>query len=189
MISLRGVTVRFGTHVVLDHLDLDLPEGSLTALTGPNGCGKTTLTRVVLGLTPPDDGAVRGVEGLRRAAVFQEDRLCPGLSAVDNVRLVVGRAAAARAALADVDLVGDVVLLPVADLSGGQRRRVAIARAMAVETDLLVLDEPFTGLDADVLPLVLRHVRERCRGRTTLLVTHDRADLAWFGATEVPLAG
>jgi NitT/TauT family transport system ATP-binding protein len=177
-IALRGVTRRFGEEIVLDRFDLTLPGGRVTALMGPNASGKTTAARLLLGLDAPDAGAVDGLGGLRCAAVFQEDRLCGHLSAVENLRLVLGHAdwPGVGDELARVGLDGEALTKPVRELSGGQRRRVAIARAMIVDADLVVLDEPFTGLDVDVKPLVLAYVKERAVGRTVLLITHDRAE-------------
>lgn len=177
-IALRGVTRRFGEQVVLDGFDLTLPSGAVTALMGPNASGKTTVARLLLGLDAPDSGVVDGLDGLRRSAVFQENRLCGHLSAVDNLRLVLGHADWPRVdgELARVGLSGEALTKPVRELSGGQRRRVAIARAMMVDADLVVLDEPFTGLDVDVKPLVLAYVKERAVGRTVLLITHDRSE-------------
>lgn len=190
MISLRGVTKRYGDQVVLDRLDLTLPDGAATAVMGPNGCGKTTLGRLLLGLEAPDAGEVQGVAGRRRAAVFQEDRLCEHLDAVANVRLVRPRGAATAAAEAELRALGlDEASLrkPVSTLSGGQRRRVAIARALAADADLLVLDEPFTGLDSAARATVVSDVVRRCAGRTVLLVTHDPAEAAAFRAAVVTL--
>ncbi|BDO43048.1 ATP-binding cassette domain-containing protein [Cellulomonas sp. NTE-D12] len=191
-IGLRGVTRRFGDHVVLDGLDLSLAPGGVTALMGPNGSGKTTVGRLLLGLDRPDGGAVEGVGGRPRSAVFQEDRLCPQLSAVDNVRLVLGRGAdrgAVLEALAAVGLDDAAVHAPVRELSGGQRRRVAIVRAVLADAELVVLDEPFTGLDQAVKPVTMGWVRDRCAGRTVLLVTHDEREAAWFDARVVHLDG
>jgi NitT/TauT family transport system permease protein len=190
-ITLRGITKRFGSHTVLDNLDLDLPAGRVTAVTGANGSGKTTLTRILLGLISPEAGTIGGLDGARRAAVFQEDRLCDQLSAVGNVRLVVGRGvalAAVRAELGRVGLSADRLDRPVRELSGGQRRRVALARALAVGADVIVLDEPFTGLDAEAKNQALRYVRERCLARTTVLVTHDPVEAAALDARVVTLA-
>ena len=189
-IRLREVTRRFGDHVVLDRLDLELAPGVATALMGPNGSGKTTVTRLLLGLDEPDGGVVEGLDHRPRSAVFQEDRLCPQLSAVDNVRLVLGRGVGSGevlAALAAVGLSGDAVRSPVRELSGGQRRRVAIVRAVLAEADLVVLDEPFTGLDQAVKPVTMAWVRDRCAGRTVLLVTHDEREAHWFDARVVHL--
>lgn len=189
-IGLRGVTRRFGDHVVLDGLDLSLAPGGVTALMGPNGSGKTTVARLLLGLDRPDGGAVEGLDGRPRSAVFQEDRLCPQLSAVDNVRLVLGRGAdrgAVLEALAAVGLEDAAVHAPVRELSGGQRRRVAIVRAVLADAELVVLDEPFTGLDQAVKPVTMAWVRDRCAGRTVLLVTHDEREAAWFDARVVHL--
>ena len=184
MITLRGVTKRFGDEVVLDGLDLDLAEGGVTALMGPNGSGKTTLGRLLLGLAVPDGGVIHGLDGRRRAAVFQEDRLCEQLTAVGNVRLVLDRTTRRSAVVAElrrVGLDGESLAKPVRDLSGGQRRRVAIVRALMAEADLIVLDEPFKGLDAEARILLMEYARERCDGRTALLITHDPAEAQWSG--------
>ncbi|HUX71764.1 MAG TPA: ATP-binding cassette domain-containing protein, partial [Cellulomonadaceae bacterium] len=128
MITLRGVTKRFGDELVLDGFDLDLVPGTVTVLMGPNGSGKTTIGRLLLGLERPDAGAIVGLDGRRRAAVFQEDRLCEQLTAVGNVRLVLDRATPASAAVDELRRVGlddESLAKPVRELSGGQRRRVA----------------------------------------------------------------
>ena len=184
MIRVRGLTKSYGAQRVLAGLDLDLPEGLVTAVMGPNGVGKTTLARILLGLEEPDAGRVEGLDGLTRSAVFQEDRLCGQLTAAGNVVLVLERrtpVAAVHAELAAVGLDAEARAKPVRELSGGQRRRVAIARALVAEADLLVLDEPFKGLDAAGRDVVLTHVRERCAHRTTLFITHDPAEAARLG--------
>ncbi|GEL93967.1 ABC transporter ATP-binding protein [Cellulomonas composti] len=189
MIRLRGVGVRLGGRWVLRGLDLDLPVG-VVAVTGPNGVGKTTLGRVLLGLVVPDEGEVR-TDGCRRAAVFQEDRLCPHLDAVANVRLVLPRDVtrdAVRAELADLGLPDEAHDRPVRELSGGQRRRVAIARALLTDAPLVVLDEPLTGIDEDARGHVLDRVAQACAGRHTLLVSHDARDAERLGARLVGLA-
>lgn len=192
MITLRGVTKRFGEQVVLDRLDLDLVDHRVTAVMGPNGSGKTTLARLLLGLAAPDAGTLTCPAGLRRAAVFQEDRLCEQLTAVGNVRLVLDRTTRTRVVEDELRRVGlddDSLTKPVRDLSGGQRRRVVLVRALLAGADLVVLDEPFTGLDVDAKVLAREYVRERCAGRTTLLITHDVDDAAALGARVVRLGG
>lgn len=188
-ITLRGVRKAYGEQVVLDGFDLDLPDGSVTALMGPNGSGKTTVGRLVLGLTTPDAGTVTGLEGRRVAATFQEDRLCEQLTAEGNVRLVLDRAhgADAVAALRAAGLDDDALAKPVRDLSGGQRRRVAIVRALVAPADVVVLDEPFKGVDTAARDRLIALVRELCAGRTVVLVTHDVTEAEALDATLVTL--
>jgi len=189
MITVRGLTVRLGERTVLDAVDLDLPDDGVVAVMGPNGCGKTTLGRVLLGLVEPTAGSVRGLSR-SRAAVFQEDRLCEHLDAVANVRLVLPRdvgSVEVAAALHAVGLTADTLGRPVRELSGGQRRRVAIARALLAEADLVVLDEPFTGIDVAARAQVLAWVAQACAWRSVVLITHDRGDARQLGATVVDL--
>lgn len=190
MIALADVTKTFGTRVVLREVSLTFPPGSVTAVLGPNGSGKTTLGRLLLGLETPTAGTVTRPAGFRGSAVFQEDRLVEHLSAVGNVRLVLPRSVPPTTvtdALQAVGLPLPSPPAPVRTLSGGQRRRVALVRALLAPADALVLDEPFTGLDTDTKPLVTAWVRDHLEGRATLLITHDPAEAAAFGANVVHL--
>ncbi len=190
MITFSSVTKAYGSLVVLRDLSLTLAPGTVTAVLGANGSGKTTLGRLLLGLEPPSSGTISGLAGLRGAAVFQDNRLAPHLTAVGNVRLVLPRSAT-RAFVEDelgaVGLADESLHKPVRALSGGQRRRVAIVRGVLAPSDVLVLDEPFTGLDTDAKARTLAWVRDRLDGRTTLLITHDPDEATFLGATVVRL--
>ena len=177
------VSKDYGRGPVLRDVSLTVRQGETVCLMGPSGLGKTTLLRCVAGLETPDAGAVTGVPR-RLGYVFQEDRLCDNFSAVANIRLVTGRTLPEKAILQHLEELGlsDSVRLPVSQLSGGMRRRVAILRALLAEYDLLFLDEPFKGLDRETKETVMADTRRRCAGRTVLLVTHDVAELDAMGA-------
>ena len=139
---------RFGDKVVLEDVSLTVPDGAVVCLMAPSGRGKTTLLRCIAGLEMPDSGTVTGVPE-RLGFVFQEDRLCPQLDAVENVRLVTGRAMSRpdiEAHLRELGL-ADCLDQRAAELSGGQRRRVSIARAVCYGPELLLLDEPAAGMN------------------------------------------
>jgi iron(III) transport system ATP-binding protein len=189
----RGVTRRFGDVVAVDDLDLDVARGELLAVLGPSGCGKTTLLRLVAGLEVPDDGRIevrgRVVADGRRAVppeqrrigmVFQDYALFPHLDVAANVAYGLRRShedrdATVQQALRLVGLEGLGSRRP-AQLSGGQQQRVALARALAPSPDLVLLDEPFSNLDAALRDAVRREVRDILRraGATALFVTHDQ---------------
>ena len=175
VVRLRGVRRAFGEHVVLDGLDLDLRAGEFVALLGRSGSGKTTLLRALAGLDPGVTGEIR--TGGTPAVVFQEPRLLPWRSVQANVALGLRdadpRARACRA-LAEVGLEGREDAWP-RQLSGGQRQRVALARALVREPDLMLLDEPFSALDALTRVSAQNLVNElwQLHGPAVLLVTHD----------------
>ena len=179
-------------HVVLDGLTHAFPHGAITCVTGPSGSGKTTLLRLIAGLEAPDGGSISGVPEGGISMVFQEDRLPPQLSAADCLRCVLkksplreGRIADALAALGLSEASGQ----RVSEFSGGMRRRVALARALLFPSPLVLLDEPFKGLDADTRRDAVGFTLSMLAGRTTLLVTHDPEDVADFGGVALRLDG
>jgi sulfonate transport system ATP-binding protein len=173
VVELRGLTKAFGDQVVLDGVDLTIEPGEFVAVLGRSGSGKTTLLRLLAGLEQPTAGQLRS--GERPAVVFQDPRLLPWRSAEQNVALGLdGTRHRARAALAEVGLAGREDAWP-RQLSGGQRQRVALARALVREPDLLLLDEPFSALDALTRISAQRLVHELWEHHrpAVLLVTHD----------------
>ena len=148
MIKIRDMTLRYGEKLVLDHFSLDLPARGITALSGPSGCGKTTLLRVMAGLARPQEGTVDGLDLARTAFLFQEDRLLPWRTTAQNIADVLPRSRRQEAAqwLAFAELEGEADAYPAA-LSGGMARRLALARCAALGGDMLLLDEPFAGVD------------------------------------------
>lgn len=171
MVSLHNVTKRFADKDVLLDFSWSLPEGQTTCLIGPSGCGKTTLLRIAAGLLAPDSGTVTSPHA-RSAYVFQEDRLLPWSDALENLTLLGIDEETARLALSRVLLAGDAHTLPD-DLSGGMRRRLAIARALAYGGAYYFLDEPLRGLDPATAAPVLDAMRDALHGNTALLITHS----------------
>jgi sulfonate transport system ATP-binding protein len=175
VVRLRGAGRRFGDAVVLEGVDLDIAPGEFVAVLGHSGSGKTTLLRLLAGLDRGFTGDV--ASGSAPAVVFQDPRLLPWRTALENVALGLrgpdpeGRA---RAALGEVGLRGREDAWP-RQLSGGQRQRVALARALVREPDLLLLDEPFSALDALTRISAQELVSELWRRHrpAVLLVTHD----------------
>ena len=174
-IELRGVSKAFGEKQVLQNVSHLFPEGKLTCVMGPSGCGKTTLLSLLLGLVQPDAGEIRGMEGRKLSAIFQEDRLCENAGAVSNIRLVNPALSKgeAEAMLRDLGL-GDSLRQPVRTLSGGMKRRVAILRALCAPYDVLFCDEPFKGLDEGTKGRAMEYFQKRIQGRTVILVTHEK---------------
>lgn len=183
-LELRAVCKSYGEKQVLSNLTCRFDEGSVTCVVGPSGCGKTTLLRLLMGLESPDSGAIIGLSPAV-AAVFQEDRLMERFRAETNVRIALRRGFPKEEILAALDAVGlhAVAEQPVCALSGGMKRRVAIVRAMLSDAPLVIMDEPFKGLDAQTKAQTLAFVRSRLAGRTAILSTHDASEAALLGGT------
>ena len=186
-IEIRNLSKRFGEKIILEDFSLTLREGGLYGLTAPSGRGKTTLLRLLMGLLAPDSGMV--TQGVRWSAVFQTDRLLPRRTPVEQLLFVRGGKQdreEARTYLTGL-LPGASLDQPVDQLSGGMQRRVAIARALWAESDCVLMDEPFTGLDEDTLHRTVDFLLERLRGRTLLLSTHQRELLTDYPFTWLTL--
>lgn len=181
MMEWKGICKAYGEKQVLQNVDLALPEGEVTALMGASGRGKTTLLRIVMGLERADSGDVPEMKTVRISAVFQEDRLLERLTAEGNLCFVATHAEQIEEIpqlLRELGL-GDETGA-AATFSGGMKRRLAIARALLADYDLLVLDEPFRGLDETTKRQTMEAVRRRSAGKTVLLVTHDEDEARAF---------
>ncbi|HWQ08245.1 MAG TPA: ABC transporter ATP-binding protein [Holophaga sp.] len=194
--SLRGISKSFGALRVLQDFSLDLPGGRVTAVLGPSGCGKTTLLNILSGLLPPDGGERLGFEDTRVGYVFQEPRLIPSFTTLQNVELVLRailppeeRHARASKFLASVGLQSAGHLKP-AQLSGGMRQRVALARAFAYPADLLLMDEPFQSVDLKTrIGLMDAFLALQAEDpRTVVFVTHEVREALYLGDAVVALS-
>lgn len=194
MLRLEGVCKRFGHKLVADQLSLTVEAGEVLALLGPSGCGKSSLLKMIAGLEQPDSGQLSfagadlagvAAEARRFALMFQDFALFPHLDVLGNVcfGLIehgVARAAArqqARACLQQLGLAG-MEVRKVWTLSGGEQQRVALARALVTRPRLLLLDEPFSSLDADLRRQLQQEFRQQLQQAAipALLVTHDREE-------------
>ena len=188
MLTIEHLTKQFGEKTLFRDLCLTV-EGP-AVLWAPSGWGKTTLLRILMGLDTPTAGRVRGVG--RAAAVFQEDRLCPQLTALQNVTLVLPDSEKQykeqiKSDFQQLGMDAAALTLPAARLSGGQKRRTALLRALWAPSDTLLLDEPFTGMDPDTLQRAAALLRQRCAGKPVLLATHDESAIRVLGWPVVEL--
>lgn len=188
--KISNLTKSYENHVVLNKLTLNLEKGHIYAIMGASGCGKTTLLHILLGILEPDSGGIEKDGEKKFSVVFQENRLFDFLTAGENV-------AAIQKKPLKPEEINQVLteILPKASLeqrveefSGGMKRRAAIGRAMLAESDVIVMDEPLTGLDEGTRDQVIAFILKYRRGRTLIFSTHQEKEVELFGAERIVLS-
>lgn len=188
-IKLNHISKQFDQKIVFADLNVAISEGRINCLMGASGAGKTTLINIIMGPIKPDSGEILGMQDKIIAAVFQEDRLIEHWNAVKNIKLVCGRD------ILPEDIEKELVKLglseamdkPVCEFSGGMRRRVAIIRALLAKSNLVVLDEPFRGLDIALKKQIIEYIKQKTMGKTVIVVTHEKDDVDLLGANLITL--
>jgi len=172
MIEVKDISKSFDGKRVLEGVSLVIEKGKCTVLTGASGKGKTTLMRIIAGLTEPDSGEVVYRENPRCTFVFQENRLLENRTVLENILTVAPDRERAEYFLGRTGLLEDKNK-KASELSGGMKRRLAIARALSYGGDLYFLDEPLRELDGETLKAVAQVIKEEISGKTAVLITHD----------------
>ncbi len=186
-IEIKNLNFSYENKIVFEDFSVSFPVGEITVIMSPSGSGKTTLLYLVGGLLRAQSGSILyHVDDPMFSAVFQDCRLIESVSVDKNIRLVNAR-------LTSEDIAGclnamgmkDFQGKKVRDLSGGEKQRVAIARALMADYDILLLDEPFTGLDNDIKVTVIEYIKKKTEGKTVLMVTHDSREAELLGCKKI----
>lgn len=200
-LEITNLCKSFGDKKVLHNLNMRLEDGGIYCLMGPSGMGKTTLLRIIMNLETKDSGSIRWIsqDGSEQemnpeaeiSAMFQEDRLLPFLNAIENVNMMYEKKPSVREISSDLSLILPKKCLrqPTSELSGGMKRRVSLARTMHFQGKMIILDEPFTGLDMKTRKNVIEYVLKNRRGRILLVATHGEEDAELLGGKIIRLEG
>lgn len=185
MLILDHISKSYNGVQVFEHLSRTFANHSITCIMGDSGAGKTTLLGIMMGVIRCDEGMVSGNENV--SAVFQESRLVNHLSAYTNVKMAVGKKDGIEGELAYL-LDADSVYKKCSELSGGMKRRVEVVRAMMKDSDVVVMDEPFAGLDEKNRERTIRYILDRQQNRAIIIATHDETDALRMNAQVFKLA-
>jgi NitT/TauT family transport system ATP-binding protein len=180
--KITDISFSFEDKVVFDHLNLEIEDGKITAMMAPSGVGKTTLLRLIAGLISPSSGNI-DLNGKEVGIMFQEPRLFAQLTNLENVMLVIKQKHEKlqnATALLEAFGVLDAANKYPEELSGGMAKRVSLARAIAFDSDILLLDEPFSALDIETKNSVIAKTKNLLQGKTVVFVTHDAAEAELF---------
>lgn len=189
-IELENISYSYEDKNIFEHFNLKLKEGETTVIMAPSGNGKTTLLHLLAGLLKPQNGNILfPIPNPRISMVFQENRLLESARVFQNIKLV-NQALTKEEILSLLQSLNlsDCYLKKAGHLSGGQARRLTIARALACQYDILLLDEPFTGLDEETKWKVMNFLKERTKGKTVLLVTHNKEEAEFFSCNKINLS-
>ncbi len=184
MIELNNISLSFEEKEIFKNFSLKLPQKGIVLVTGKSGGGKTTFSRLILGLVKADSGIVN-TNKAKIAVVFQEDRLVPNLTARQNVALVSNNIEAQKR-LCEMELGDSSELLP-SELSGGMKRRVAIARALAFGGEALILDEAFSGIESELALRIIDKICEEYKEKLIIAITHRPELFENYAYTEIKI--
>ena len=179
-VRLDNIKKSYNGKAILNGLTFEAKRGQPICLFGQSGCGKTTVLNIIAGLTKANGGSIIGNEG-RISYVFQEDRLLEQLGAKENIMLTARNRKAADSFIEAAGLSECIDMYP-ADMSGGMKRRTAIARAVAFDGGIMLLDEPFNGIDAGRKKAIAEFLKSFVSDKLCIMVTHDRTDAGLMDA-------
>lgn len=192
-LCMEHLSKKYGELQVLQDLSLTLEQDACYCLMSPSGSGKTTLLRILMGLEKADSGRIFTDGGpawpLTISPVFQEDRLCPSFSPLENVQMVLKKTWQKEKLIQAMTclLPEECLTRPVSTLSGGMKRRAAILRAVLAPSHMLLMDEPFTGLDEALKLEVIRYILENRQNRFLLITTHQEEDVKLLKGVRIQL--
>lgn len=180
-IVIENLKKRYNDKVVLNNFNYTFKDKTISFIMGASGVGKTTLIKILMGLVQADDGKVIGINNKKISVVFQEDSLCENLSVLLNIKLVCEN-------ISNLEIQNSLDLLDLKDcmhkrvreLSGGMKRRIAILRALLYDFDLLIMDEPFKGLDKETKIKVMDFVISKLENKSVIIITHDMDEIMYF---------
>jgi len=176
MIEFKDISITFDNKTVFRDFSLTLPDKGAVCLFGPSGCGKTTLLNIIAGLLKPQKGNVKGLEHKTVSYVFQSPRLLPWQNVADNIRLVRPCSDEELDKLLKIiDMPDEADSMPD-ELSGGMKQRVSIARALNFDGDILLLDEPMNGLDAELAARLWQYILQQYENKLVIFITHNRKE-------------
>ncbi len=180
-IEIKNLSKSYTDKKVISKFNAKIPLNRVTVIMGASGSGKTTLLRILAGLEEKTSGEILNLPQ-KISYVFQEDRLCADFNAINNIRFVTGKSKSdgeIKEALSEIGIFD--VKMPIKNMSGGMKRRVAVLRALSAPFDLLILDEALKGLDDGIKDTVIDFILEKAKGKTVICVTHDTEEAQKFG--------
>lgn len=189
-LKLSNISKSFNGLSVLENINTEFQSGKCYCLTGPSGTGKTTLLRIIMGLEKEYTGNISSSIPLEVSAVFQENRLCETFSPIENVKMVCKKGTTPALIHSELCrlLPEECLTRPVSTLSGGMKRRVAIARAVLAPSNVIIMDEPFTGLDDSTRQTVIHYIKEKTENKLLILSTHQEEDISLLDGIQIILS-
>ncbi len=182
MIIFKDISKSYGNRIVLKNFNIEIREGQTIFVLGKSGSGKTTFSKIVLGLEKIDTGEISGLDGKKISVVFQEDRLMENMTIGSNFKMTVDSHINSKQIIEKMEKIGLFQSLEtkISELSGGMKRRISILRAFLIEFDLIVMDEPFRGLDDETKEIVMNFVIQNIKGKTAIIITHNKDEVEYF---------